>query len=232
VNPLFTITALWGVVGFAGYYFLSVNHSFSKRIWKRSPNLDFRIKVVVLQRAWGVLFLGLASLGIVVFVFQGSPREFGLGVSFEALPPWWSLLVFPLILLAGYFSARSPSNLDHYPQIRIEYWTLGTLLVSAVSWIVFLVAYEFFFRGFILFSTLSVLEPWPAIALNCALYAFAHFYKGPGETFGAIPVGVLLCYLTLRTGNIWSAVTIHSVMALSNEWFSLRAHPQMQLLRK
>ena len=70
---------------------------------------------------------------------------------------------------------------------------------------------------------------WPAIALNCILYALAHFYKGPGEILGAIPVGILLCYLTLHTGNIWSAVIIHSTMALSNEWFSIRSHPNMHL---
>jgi membrane protease YdiL (CAAX protease family) len=42
-------------------------------------------------------------------------------------------------------------------------------------------------------------------------------------------VGILLCYITLHTGNIWSAVIIHSSMALSNEWFSLRSHPNMHL---
>ena len=71
--------------------------------------------------------------------------------------------------------------------------------------------------------------PWAAIALNCSLYAFAHFYKGPGETFGAIPLGIMFCYLTLLTGNIWTAVVIHSVMALSNEWFSIRANPDINL---
>ena len=71
----------------------------------------------------------------------------------------------------------------------------------------------------------------PAIALNSALYAFAHFYKGPGETFGAIPVGVLLCYLTIVTGNIWCAVVIHALMALSNEWFSLYFHPEMEIVK-
>ena len=72
---------------------------------------------------------------------------------------------------------------------------------------------------------------WQAIALNCALYSFAHFYKGPGESFGSIPVGLILCYLTLLTGNIWMAVLIHCVMALSNEWFSLYFHPEMRLVK-
>jgi membrane protease YdiL (CAAX protease family) len=44
-------------------------------------------------------------------------------------------------------------------------------------------------------------------------------------------VGIILCYITLLTGNIWSAVIVHSLMALCNEWFSLRAHPEMKLIR-
>jgi len=228
----FIVAILWSVVGFALYYFLSKDQSLTARIWKTNSGLDFRVKVVILQRTWGVIFLGLISLFLVSILPEGSPGDYVVSFSFSGSLPWWSYLVLPLILIAGYFSASTPSNLALYPQIRLENWSVGILLSSAVSWIVFLVAYEFFFRGFLLFATLQVLDPWMAIALNCSLYAFAHFYKGPGETFGAIPVGIMLCYLTILTGNIWSAVIIHSVMALTNEWLSLRAHPEMSLKRK
>lgn len=103
------------------------------------------------------------------------------------------------------------------------------LTLSGITWLVFLLGYEFLFRGFLLFASVAVMDVWAAIALNCALYAFAHLYKGPGETFGSIPVGILLCYLTLLTGNIWTALILHSVMALSNEWWSIRAHPNMKV---
>jgi membrane protease YdiL (CAAX protease family) len=109
---------------------------------------------------------------------------------------------------------------------------VGLLSLSASSWVAFLIAYEFMFRGFLLFSSVTVLNPAAAIGLNVAIYALAHFYKGPLEVVGAIPLGIILCYLTLHTGNIWSAVIIHSTMALSHEWFSLKAHPQMKLVRK
>ena len=67
-----------------------------------------------------------------------------------------------------------------------------------------------------------------AMVLNTILYALAHLYKGRMETLGSVPVGVLLCYLTFLTGNIWTAVVIHCLMALSNEWFSIRFHPDMR----
>lgn len=220
-NLVFTIAILWGVIGFAGYYFLAHRESHSGKVWE-----------VVAQRAWGVFFMGLITLLIVLLVYRENPGSYGLGFSFSKPPPWYTFLAIPIIVIASHFQAASPGNLAVYPQIRIEKWSRKIIALSTGSWIAFLLAYEFFFRGFLLFASLTVLDPWPAIALNCALYGFAHFYKGPGETFGAIAVGVLLCYITLFTGNIWSAFMIHSVMALSNEWFSLRSHPNMELLRK
>ncbi len=216
----FIVAILWAVIGFAAYYFLAHKKSASGTV-----------REVVAQRGWGVLFMGIASLLIIFLVWKETPASFGLGLAFLSPPPRWSYLTLPVIIIASYFWSASPANLALYPQIRIEKWSGQIVALSAVSWIAFLVAYEFFFRGFLLFASFSVLNPWPAIALNCSLYGFAHFNKGPGETFGAVIAGVLLCYLTLRTGNIWSAVVIHSVIALSTEWFSLRAHPKMELVR-
>lgn len=220
-STVFSIAILWGVVGFAAYYFLAHKKFHSGKV-----------REVVAQRGWGVLFLGLATLLVILLGFKEKPGAFGLGFSFIVSPPWWSYLAIPLIVIASHFQAATPDNLAVYPQIRIEKWSNKIVALSAGSWIAFLVAYEFFFRGFILFASLTVLDPLPAIALNCSFYGFAHFYKGPGETFGAMAVGVLLCYLTIITGNIWSAVLIHSVMALSNEWFSLRSNPDMKVVKK
>jgi membrane protease YdiL (CAAX protease family) len=216
----FIVAILWAVIGFAAYYFLG-----------HKKSATGTVREVLAQRGWGVFFMGLGSMLIILIVWRENPTSYGFGFSFKSPPPWWFYLALPLIIIASYFQSSSEANLASYPQIRIEKWDSQIVVSSAASWITFLVAYEFFFRGFLLFASLTVLDPWPAIALNCSLYGFAHFYKGPGETFGAVFVGVLLCYLTIQTGNIWSAVALHSVMALSNEWFSLRAHPEMEVIK-
>jgi len=225
----FILAIMWSMAGFACYFFLSDKKSLTLRFWKFNPGLDIYIKQVLLQRTWGLLFLGILPAGLILLQFGESLSDFGLGFSFEMPPPWWSYLLIPVILVAGYFSASTPGNLSLYPQMRIKKWTPGILALSGLSWIVFLIAYEFLFRGFLLYATLTLLEPWSAIAINCTLYAFAHFYKGPGETFGAIPLGILFCYLTLLTGNIWSAVVVHSIMALSNEWYSIWINPDLKV---
>ena len=59
-----------------------------------------------------------------------------------------------------------------------------------------------------------------------------HTVSRPGEAFGSIPVGIFLCYLTISTGNIWAAIAVHSLMALSNEWFSIRNNPELKIVVK
>lgn len=227
-NLRFSMAILWSVVGFGTYYFLSNSKACSRRFGNMCRILDKQGNRVLLQRILGFLFLGVVSVLIILFLPHVGIKDYGFSFSFRSALPWWSSLLIPLVLILSYITAPKPGNLEQYPQIRANQWNSGMLALSSVSWIIFLIGYEFLFRGFVLHASLDIMEPVPAITLNTALYAFAHFYKGPGESFGAIPAGILFCYLTLLTGNIWSAVILHSVMALSNEWFSLKAHPEMQ----
>ncbi|MEA3462544.1 MAG: type II CAAX endopeptidase family protein [Bacteroidota bacterium] len=227
----FSIAILWSVVGFGSYYFLSHNRTCLSRFESICNTLDKQGNQVLLQRMLGLLLLGIVSALIILLLPDINLKEYGLTFTFHSAPPWWFWVLIPLILIPGYLAAQKPGNLKQYPQIRAPEWTRRTIAISSVSWVLFLVGYEFLFRGFVLHASLELMGPVPAIALNCAIYAFAHFYKGPGEAFGAIPVGILLCYITLITGNFWCAVLLHSVMALSNEWFSLNAHPEMQIVK-
>ena len=227
----FTLAAGWSFTGFAAYYFLSANQGLSSRIW-RNESLDLRIRTVIMQRLWGLLFLGVISVLIIVLILKESLFNYGLGFGFSAPVPWWAWAIMAVIPLLSFLQASSAGNLRLYPQIRVEKWSPGILILNSLSWIIFLLAYEFMFRGFLLFASLQLMDMTPAIALNTAVYSLAHLYKGPGEAFGALPVGIILCYLSILTGNIWMAVILHSTMALTNEWFSLRAHPQMHLAKK
>lgn len=228
---LFVVAVVWSAVGFSIYIFLSRNRSIARKIWKAKPKLDSQAKEIVLQRLWGFIFLGVFPVIFLLFLPDKGLKDLGLGFSWQTAPPWWVLVVLVIILVAGFYSAKQAGNLAMYPQIRNQQWTKGLLALSGLSWVVFLLGYEFLFRGFLLYASLAVMDVWPAIALNSAFYALAHLYKGPGETFGAIPVGALLCYLTLLTGNIWTAVGIHAVMALSNEWWSIKANKNMHILK-
>ncbi|MCX7985828.1 MAG: CPBP family intramembrane metalloprotease [Bacteroidales bacterium] len=126
-----------------------------------------------------------------------------------------------LLIVINYFAARTPSNLAHYPQIRKTKWNFTDIIISSTTWILYLIGYEFLFRGYLFFSTLQHFDLVSSVGLNVAIYMLVHIPKGYKETFGSIPMGIVLCYITYYSGSVWPAVIIHSMLALSNEWFSI-----------
>lgn len=225
------ISLIWSVTAFACYYLLAKNEFLSRKFRDAESHLDFHIIQVVLQRTWGMIFLGILSALVIRLIIRDPLPAYGLTFMFRNPPPWWTILFIPLVLLITYYHAPNSRNLALYPQFRIQEWTPRILLLNGITWVMFLIAYEFLFRGLLLFGSLSLLKPLPAILLNITFYAVAHLYKGPMETIGSIPFGVLLCYLTILTGNIWTAVVLHSFMALTNEYMSIRAHPGMRVVK-
>lgn len=186
------------------------------------------VRVVIVQRLAGCLLFG----GLPVMLIRGFTGDqlWNYGLLKPGMDTyWWSLLISAVILVINFLNARSPENLKMYPQIRARQWPLALVAWSAFTWIAYLLAYEFLFRGFLLSVSLWTLGYWPAIALNVILYSVVHFPKGIKEAVGALPYGFLLAVLTIETGTLWLAVLTHIVMALSNEWLSLRAHPDMKI---
>jgi membrane protease YdiL (CAAX protease family) len=132
-----------------------------------------------------------------------------------------------ITLSISWITSRSKENLATYPQIREKEWTISLLSLSAISWIAYLFAYEFMYRGFLLFSCYYAFGTWPAIIINISLYSLTHLVKNKREGIGAFFIGIVLCSLVLYVGSLWVAFYIHVIMALSNEWFSIRIHPDM-----
>jgi len=222
----FTVAIIVSLFGFLFYYFLSENGVLEK--WLKSKKGE--VLDVLFRRLLGVLLYGCLPLSILLIFRTNDLANFG----FNTPKPetfLWTILLSIVILPLSYYNSLNSDNLKIYPQIRSTNWTFSLLGMSAVSWMGYLFAYEFLFRGFLFFSSIPLMGLWPSILLNTLIYALVHIPKGYKETLGAIPFGILLCYLTYKTNSIWIAVFAHIIMALSSEWFSIRAHPQMSVKR-
>jgi membrane protease YdiL (CAAX protease family) len=214
------------------YHFSSGSEAFKRIAEALSGSRNASFGHVVASRLLGmILFAGLPLLAI-FFMPDLHLHDFGFGTQAGFLSWMWIAILSVVIIAMNFFNANSKANLAMYPQIRMPVWNTSTIIISAITWILYLAAYEFMFRGFLLFALMSDLDMIAAIAINTAIYSLVHIPKGKTEAFGAIPLGILLCYLTLLTGNLLIAFVVHVVMALSNEWFSLRIHPEMKVQRK
>lgn len=136
----------------------------------------------------------------------------------------WALLFIlasTAAMFIGYASAKKifPANSSsaHVPSL---YFTATYLLLRAL----FLIAYEIFFRGVLLFSILIEVGEMNAIAVNVLLYMLLHSFSNRKELIGTIPFGLLLCVMTLLYQSIWPAVIIHLCLALGHEITLLNNH--------
>jgi membrane protease YdiL (CAAX protease family) len=131
------------------------------------------------------------------------------------------LMVTPIL----FFGAKKGKNWAVYPQLRTPTWNRSLLLKNQVTWVIYLTGYEFFFRGYILFSVYEPMGFWGAIWLTTLIYVCVHLPKNVYETIGCIPIGLLFGYVTLQTNSIVPAVLSHVWIACTNDLVSFRANP-------
>lgn len=218
----FTSAITVASLGFIFYYYLPES-TFVQKVLKSAKG---ETRYVLFQRLLGAFIFGIIPFIIIFFSGMKRMADFGILIPVQETYFWVTILSI-IIISINYANSKTAANLEIYPQIRVKVWTITLTFLSILSWIAYLLSYEFLFRGFLFFASSSLLGLWPAIILNTAIYSLVHIPKGIKEIVGAIPLGILLCYLTFRTGSIWVAVLTHIIMAVSNEWLSLRAHPQM-----
>lgn len=230
-NELDAVIALANVtIGFITYWFLSQSVIIENYFALKYPKQQ-QVYFVLFQRYIGFVFLGVLP-SFITFVFLPSTwADYGVKLPDKIETLYWILGLAALIIPLNAWNAKKVDNLLMYPQIRATEWTKNTFIQEYISWTAYLLAYELLFRGFLLFALYRVSGAWVATMVNVALYAIAHIPKGQKEAIGAIPLGLLLCYLTLRTGDIWIAVFVHIILALSNSFFSFLAQPNMKYVK-
>ena len=218
-------------IGFIAFWFTGK----SERLLRQQIGLHGaergQARHIFIKRIVGMLSFGVVP-ALVLFATQGLTwADYGVSALLTPAVFYWTLGLSAVILLMTARSTRQPDNLAQYPEIRTLQWSRSLLIWSALSWMGYLIAYELMFRGFLLFSCARAFGAWPAIIINTSIYALVHVPKGAKEGIGAIPLGLLLCIITLQTHTIWVALLVHWVLSLANEWFSLHHHPEMRVLR-
>jgi len=212
---------------FCLYWFIS-EHPKSNRLFFKSKDAEaFLTNKVLFQRYLGFVLLGLVPAALLPLFTEKPLSDFGINLAnWEQSLLWiagFSLVIVPM----NYFNTKKAKHLAQYPQIRTKLWSKKVYYLNIYSWVLYLIGYEFAFRGLLLFGLLEVLNPWLAIAINASIYALAHLPKGGTETFGSFVLGTIFCILTLQTGSILIPLLTHCCLAVSNTIFSFKNHPEI-----
>lgn len=219
-------------IGFVSFWFLSESERIHNRIKANWAHPKSSVITVVYQKLIGVLLLGIIPLLVALAFLPYKLLDYGLAFQNTGSSMLWIIGIATIVIPLNIRAAKRPDNLSYYPMMRVENWDNKLILLNSAATISYLFAYELLFRGILLVCCVNSLGVWPGIAINVALYATTHLPKGPAETIGAIPFGVLMCYITLTLGTIWVAVVVHIILSLSNDYLAVHYHPTMKFSRQ
>ncbi|MBW6491722.1 MAG: CPBP family intramembrane metalloprotease [Lentimicrobium sp.] len=222
------------ILFFIIYWFTAGSAKVRKYFYQKTDSDQASVNHITFNRIFGFITMGvLPALLFLLMVPDYSLANLGVNWIPETTmySVLWTVGLWIVVIPLAYISAQKPENLVNYPMIRAVIWTNRTVGINIAGWALYLLGYEFLFRGVLLFPLAASLGIWTAIAINVALYSATHIPKGLTETLGAIPLGLVLCILTIKSGTIWIAFLVHLGMALTNSFTALKFHPDIHYKR-
>ena len=156
----------------------------------------------------------------VVFVMKKNLSDFGLktgnlkiGLKLLTLIP---VLVVPII----YFAAKMPDIQGEYPLAKSLLTDKTQLLVYEFAYVLlYYLAWEFYFRGFLLFGLKDRFGVVNAILIQTISSCLIHIGKPEGEIIGSILIGIIFGVIAIKTRSIWYVFLIHASIGVFLDLF-------------
>jgi membrane protease YdiL (CAAX protease family) len=166
----------------------------------------------------GLLFVPML---VIYFILRSDADRFGftLGDSRKAWP--WVLFFFVAMIIAMVPLARRSDFQDYYPiykqfepMYRLRPMDVKTFLYFEFTYGMYMFAWEFFFRGYLL-QGLSRTIGWWAVLVQAAAFGLMHYTKVPMEFYASFVGGIILGWLALRARSFLPCFTLHWLVSLA-----------------
>ncbi|MBT8258542.1 MAG: CPBP family intramembrane metalloprotease [Flavobacteriaceae bacterium] len=211
------------MISFGLYFIISYLSKFSKlRNLKEALENPGRIRLLNFKHLTGIVLLGLLPLAYY-------SDYYSLFVSFTELTSIVMSSFIAISVIVCILAIKSASQVRLQPkfQFKTEKFWISNYFINRI---LFLISYEFFFRGIILYFFLNRFGLWPAIALTTALYVIIHAFDTKEEIIGAIPFGIVLCLYSYH-GSIWMAIGLHLILSLTYELIIYRRFTEIKEIK-
>lgn len=168
-----------------------------------------------------LVLLFLVPLGVARLVGL-RPRDLGLGARGAGRELLLVLAMWLAFVPVVYLASRTPSFMASYPRLRAMSNDPQLFAVYQTIYLSKWLAWEFFFRGFMLFGFERDFGRGKAVVLSTIPFVLMHYTKPEAEMLGAILAGPVLCAIALRSRSIWPGVVLHWLVAASMDFFASR----------
>lgn len=172
---------------------------------------------------FGVFFVlvFLIPLFIVKFRFKAPLTDFGFSLGDKRFGFRFTLVVIPLLVVPLiYLGSRFPDLQAEYPLAKVLLQRHDLVIWYEMAYVIFYYfAWEFFFRGFLLFGLRDRYGDMAAIMIQTVSSCLIHLGKPESEILGALVVGIIFGVLALRTRSFWYVFFIHAAIGVLTDVF-------------
>ncbi len=206
------------------YYYFGYAHNFVKLFpsFVDNPELDFYSHLYQFVSFFILMFV--IPLLFQIFIIKKPLKDIGFGLG-DTKYGSKLLLIIPIAIPIIYFAVMGDDVRTEYPLAKILHSRHDLILVYEIMYVVFYyIAWEFFFRGFILFNLSDKFGVANAIMIQTISSCLIHLGKPAGETIGAIAVGVIFGYLAVRSKSFWYVFALHITLGVMTDLFIIFFH--------
>ncbi len=206
------------------YYYFGYAHNFVKLFpaMANSPELDFYSHLYQFVSFFILIFI--IPLLFQIFVIKKPLSSIGFGkgdIKFGAK----LLLIIPIATPIIYFAVMGDDIRTEYPLAKILHTRHDLILVYELCYVIFYyIAWEFFFRGFLLFNLSGKFGAFNAILIQTISSCLIHLGKPAGETIGAIMVGIAFGILAVRSKSFWYVFALHITLGVLTDLYIIFFH--------
>ncbi len=199
-------------------------HAYPEYFYQYFSALADNPQADIYARYWQfiIYFLLMFVLPVVYvkFVMKKPLSGFGLRLGDIKYGSKW-LITIPLVVVPLMFlSSQMPDIRAEYPLAKSLMTDQQHLLGYELMYVVFYYfAWEFYFRGFLLFGLKDRFGAVNAILIQTISSCLIHIGKPEGEIIGSIVVGVLFGMIALRSRSIWYVFLIHASIGVLTDVF-------------
>jgi membrane protease YdiL (CAAX protease family) len=165
--------------------------------------------ILLTQLIAGIIFLGIGTATL----FENRNLDVEIFTLIWSDYDAYVWIIIATAIIIGTLSAFRkiyPSSISSHS--LPSYLPLAFVLVRTL----FLIVYESFFRGVMLFVMIEDFGLAAAVIVNLILYALLHWFEKK-ERYGSVLMGMILCSVSVNYHSVWPAIIIHLSLALSHE---------------
>lgn len=185
-------------------------YAFLKRNWNEVAVISLATLFLMLAKycplhvGWQnhMLYYFVLPILSIAVVLRRNPLDFGLRLGHARIWGFHLLVSLPVIFVIVYLMTSS-ADVQRYYHVK-HFNPIGYIIDVGVR----LFAWEFLFRGFMLFGLKDRMKE-NAILVQMVPFALLHMGKPASETFSCIISGIYFGYVCYRGNAFWPAYIIH-----------------------